>query len=74
MVCTLYLFSFSVRLGVELDEDRGTDCDGDFTIRGRLMSLVEKVASVKIKIEKQKQDRKSSEFSGLVCYSMSVLF
>lgn len=66
MVCTLYLLVFSVLLGVELDEDRGTDCDSDFTIRGRLMSLVEKVASVKIKTEnrsKQKKDRKASELS-----------
>lgn len=64
MVCTFYLFLFFVLLGVELEEDRGTDCDSDFTIRGRLMSLVEKVASVKIKIEnqsKQKKDRKASE-------------
>lgn len=61
-----YPFLFSVLLGVELDEDKGTDCDSDLTIRGRLMSLVEKVASVKIKSEnqpKQKKDRKASEFS-----------
>lgn len=64
MVWTLYLLP-PVLLGVELDEGRGTDCDSDFTIRGRLMSLVEKVAYVKNKIEsrpKQKKDRKASEF------------
>lgn len=66
MVCTFYLFLFSVLLGVELDEDRGTNSDSDFTIRGRLMSLVEKVTSVKIKTENrpnQEKDRKASEFS-----------
>ncbi|XP_056888735.1 ryanodine receptor 2 isoform X2 [Takifugu flavidus] len=55
--------------GVELDEGRGTDCDSDFTIRGRLMSLVEKVAYVKNKIEnrpKQKKDRKASTLQQLI--------
>lgn len=77
MECTFfYLFLFSVLLGVELDEDRRTDCDSDFSIRGRLMSLVEKVASVKIKIEnrqKQKKDRKASEFLQLLFYIHVIL-
>ncbi|KAI3364879.1 hypothetical protein L3Q82_001062 [Scortum barcoo] len=45
----------------ELDEERGIDGDSDFTIRGRLMSLVEKVAYLKKKmanLPKEKKDRK----------------
>ncbi|XP_047465590.1 ryanodine receptor 2 isoform X3 [Mugil cephalus] len=47
--------------GIELDEERGGDGESDFTIRGRLMSLVEKVAYLKKKmanLPKDKKDRK----------------
>ncbi len=52
--------------GIELDDDRGMDGDNDFTIRGRLMSLVEKVAYLKKKmanLPKDKKDRKPSKSS-----------
>lgn len=52
--------------GIELDEERGLDGDSDFTIRGRLMSLVEKVAYLKRKmanLPKEKKDRKPSKSS-----------
>ena len=51
----------------ELDEERGIDGDSDFTIRGRLISLVEKVAYLKKKmasLPKEKKDRQPSESSG----------
>lgn len=47
-----------------MDEERGISCDSDFTIRGRLMSLVEKVAYLKKKmanLPKEKKDRKPSK-------------
>jgi len=47
-----------------LDEERGIDGDNDFTIRGRLMSLVEKVSYLKKKmgsLPKEKKDRKPSK-------------
>lgn len=50
--------------GIELDEERGIDGDSDFTIRGRLISLVEKVAYLKKKVAnlpKEKKDRKPSK-------------
>ncbi|XP_037829496.1 ryanodine receptor 2 [Kryptolebias marmoratus] len=53
----------------ELDEERGTDGDSDFTIRGRLMSLVEKVSSLKKKmgnLPKEKKDRKPSTLQQLI--------
>uniref|UniRef100_A0A671VHS3 Uncharacterized protein n=1 Tax=Sparus aurata TaxID=8175 RepID=A0A671VHS3_SPAAU len=52
--------------GIELDEERGIDVDSDFTIRGRLMSLVEKVAYLKKKmasLPKEKKDRQPSKSS-----------
>ncbi|XP_063077897.1 ryanodine receptor 2 [Engraulis encrasicolus] len=36
--------------GIELDDDKLGDVDGDFTIRGRLMFLVEKVNNLKKKL------------------------
>lgn len=51
-------------LGIDLDEEKGINCDNDFTIRGRLMSLVEKVAYLKKKmanLPKEKKDRKPSK-------------
>lgn len=56
----------SVVSGIELDEERGIDGDSDFSIRGRLMSLVEKVAYLKKKmanLPKEKKDRKPSNSS-----------
>ena len=50
--------------GIEIDEDKGNDCDGDCTFRGRLMSLVEKVANLKRKTDelpKKKKDKKPSK-------------
>uniref|UniRef100_A0A7N6A8U4 Ryanodine receptor 2 n=1 Tax=Anabas testudineus TaxID=64144 RepID=A0A7N6A8U4_ANATE len=50
--------------GIELDEERDIDSDSDFTIRGRLMSLVEKVAYLKKKmanLPNEKKDRKPSK-------------
>lgn len=52
--------------GIELDEERGIDGDSDFTIRGRLLSLVEKVAYLKKKmanLPKEKKERKPSKSS-----------
>jgi len=49
-----------------LDEEAGLDGDSDVTIRGRLMSLVEKVAYLKKKmgsLPKEKKERKPSESS-----------
>lgn len=54
-------------LGIELDEEGGIEGDSDFTIRGRLMSLVEKVAYLKKKMgnpTKEKEDKKPSKSSG----------
>lgn len=43
-----FLFAFFT-LGIELDEDGSLDGSSDLTIRGRLMSLVEKVTYLKKK-------------------------
>lgn len=54
----------SILSGIELDEERGINSDSDFTIRGRLMSLVEKVAYLKKKmanLPNEKKDRKPSK-------------
>uniref|UniRef100_A0AAX7UUJ1 Ryanodine receptor 2 n=1 Tax=Astatotilapia calliptera TaxID=8154 RepID=A0AAX7UUJ1_ASTCA len=59
--------------GIELDEERGINCDSDFTIRGRLMSLVEKVAYLKKKmanLPKEKKDRKPSTVQQLISDTM----
>ncbi|XP_076743293.1 ryanodine receptor 2 isoform X3 [Maylandia zebra] len=59
--------------GIELDEERGINCDSDFTIRGRLMSLVEKVAYLKKKmanLPKEKKDRKPSTLQQLISDTM----
>uniref|UniRef100_A0AAZ1Y3U1 Ryanodine receptor 2 n=1 Tax=Oreochromis aureus TaxID=47969 RepID=A0AAZ1Y3U1_OREAU len=59
--------------GIELDEERGISCDSDFTIRGRLMSLVEKVAYLKKKmanLPKEKKDRKPSTLQQLISDTM----
>ncbi|XP_028285731.1 ryanodine receptor 2 [Parambassis ranga] len=59
--------------GIELDDDRGMNRDSDFTIRGRLMSLVEKVAYLKKKLSnlpKEKKDRKPSTLQQLISDTM----
>uniref|UniRef100_A0A3B4Y787 Ryanodine receptor 2 n=1 Tax=Seriola lalandi dorsalis TaxID=1841481 RepID=A0A3B4Y787_SERLL len=59
--------------GIELDEDRSIDGDSDVTIRGRLMSLVEKVAYLKKKmanLPKEKKDRKPSTLQQLISDTM----
>lgn len=50
--------------GIELNEERGINGDSDFTIRGRLISLVEKVAYLKKRMDtlpKEKADKKPSK-------------
>ncbi|XP_018522000.1 ryanodine receptor 2 isoform X6 [Lates calcarifer] len=59
--------------GIELDEDRRIDGDSDFTIRGRLISLVEKVAYLKKKmaiLPKEKKDKKPSTLQQLISDTM----
>ncbi|KAF3691469.1 Ryanodine receptor 2 [Channa argus] len=59
--------------GIELDGERGIDGDSDFTIRGRLMSLVEKVSYLKKKmtnLPKEKKDRKPSTLQQLISDTM----
>ncbi|KAM9837412.1 LOW QUALITY PROTEIN: ryanodine receptor 2 [Aulostomus maculatus] len=59
--------------GIELDEDNALDGDSDFTIRGRLMSLVEKVAYLKKKmanLPNEKKDRKPSTLQQLISDTM----
>ncbi|XP_035526010.1 ryanodine receptor 2-like [Morone saxatilis] len=59
--------------GIELDEERGIDGDSDFTIRGRLMSLVEKVNYLKKKmanLPNEKKDRKPSTLQQLISDTM----
>ncbi|XP_028331499.1 ryanodine receptor 2 isoform X4 [Gouania willdenowi] len=57
----------------ELDEERGTDSDSDFTIRGRLMSLVEKVSYLKKRmanLPKETKDREPSTLQQLISDTM----
>ncbi|CAG5911922.1 unnamed protein product [Menidia menidia] len=57
----------------ELDEERGIDGDSDFTIRGRLMSLVEKVSYLKKKmgsLPKEKKDKRPSTLQQLISDTM----
>ncbi|KAM8876872.1 ryanodine receptor 2 isoform 3-T3 [Synchiropus picturatus] len=59
--------------GIELDDDGSLDGDNDFTIRGRLMSLVEKVSNLKKKmanLPKEKKDRKPSTLQQLISDTM----
>ncbi|KAA8581146.1 hypothetical protein FQN60_002727 [Etheostoma spectabile] len=59
--------------GIELDEDGGIDGDSDFTIRGRLLSLVEKVAHLKNKMAnrpKEKKERKPNTLQQLISDTM----
>lgn len=52
--------------GIEIDDDKLGEGDSDFTIRGRLMSLVEKVSYLKKKMTdmpKKKKAKKPSKYS-----------
>lgn len=44
-----FFFLVFFQLGIELDEDGSLDGNSDLTIRGRLLSLVEKVTYLKKK-------------------------
>ncbi|XP_030630748.1 ryanodine receptor 2 [Chanos chanos] len=59
--------------GIEMDDDKAGDADGDFTLRGRLMSLVEKVAYLKKKmadLPKKKKTKKPSTLQQLISETM----
>ncbi|XP_034049809.1 ryanodine receptor 2 isoform X2 [Thalassophryne amazonica] len=59
--------------GIELDEESAADADSHFTIRGRLMSLVEKVSYLKKKMANQQQemkDRRPSTLQQLISDTM----
>ncbi|XP_061561261.1 ryanodine receptor 2 isoform X2 [Phycodurus eques] len=59
--------------GIELTEDGALDGDSNFTIRDRLMSLVEKVTDLKnkmVNLPKEKTDRKPSTLQQLISETM----
>ncbi|XP_035260550.1 ryanodine receptor 2 isoform X7 [Anguilla anguilla] len=59
--------------GIEIDDDKANEADGDFTIRGRLLSLVEKVAYLKKKmadLPKKKKSKKPSTLQHLISETM----
>ncbi|XP_037400044.1 ryanodine receptor 2 isoform X22 [Pygocentrus nattereri] len=59
--------------GIEIDDDKAGEADSDFTIRGRLMSLVEKVAYLKKKMAdmpKKKKAKKPSTLQQLISETM----
>uniref|UniRef100_A0A8C7UQ63 Ryanodine receptor 2 n=1 Tax=Oncorhynchus mykiss TaxID=8022 RepID=A0A8C7UQ63_ONCMY len=60
--------------GIEIDEDKLNEADSDFTIRGRLMSLVEKVVYLKKKMtfmpKNKKKDKKPSTLQQLISETM----
>ncbi|KAG1945378.1 ryanodine receptor [Pimephales promelas] len=59
--------------GIEMDDDKPGDGDSDFTIRGRLMSLVEKVKYLKKKMTetpKKKKAKKPSTLQQLISETM----
>nr|XP_021335867.1 ryanodine receptor 2 [Danio rerio] len=59
--------------GIETDDDKSGDGDSDFTIRGRLMSLVEKVTYLKKKmtdLPKKKKSKKPSTLQQLISETM----
>uniref|UniRef100_A0A8C5FWP2 Ryanodine receptor 2 n=1 Tax=Gadus morhua TaxID=8049 RepID=A0A8C5FWP2_GADMO len=69
----LMAFHEDLMIHCEIDEDKGNDCDGDCTFRGRLMSLVEKVANLKRKTDelpKKKKDKKPSTLQQLISDTM----
>uniref|UniRef100_A0A8C9RP23 Ryanodine receptor 2 n=1 Tax=Scleropages formosus TaxID=113540 RepID=A0A8C9RP23_SCLFO len=59
--------------GIEIDDDKTNEADGDFTIRGRLLSLVEKVAYLKKKradLPKKKKAKKPTTLQQLISETM----
>ncbi|XP_034148455.1 ryanodine receptor 2 isoform X4 [Esox lucius] len=60
--------------GIEMDEDKLNEADSDFTIRGRLMSLVEKVVYLKKKMtfmpKNKKKAKKASTLQQLISETM----
>ncbi|KAM9462023.1 ryanodine receptor 2 [Clarias gariepinus] len=59
--------------GIEIDDDKLGEGDSDFTIRGRLMSLVEKVSYLKKKMAdmpKKKKAKKPSTLQQLISETM----
>ncbi|XP_035389751.1 ryanodine receptor 2 isoform X1 [Electrophorus electricus] len=59
--------------GIEIEDEKMGEADGDFTIRGRLMSLVEKVAYLKEKMAdmpKKKKAKKPSTLQQLISETM----
>ncbi|MGH0130667.1 UNVERIFIED_CONTAM: hypothetical protein FKN15_003166 [Acipenser sinensis] len=59
--------------GIELDDDKANEGDCDFTIRGRLLYLVEKVAYLKNKMSdlpKKKKAKKPSTLQQLISETM----
>ncbi|XP_061087166.1 ryanodine receptor 2-like [Conger conger] len=59
--------------GIEIDDDKANEADGDFTIRGRLLSLVEKVAYLKKKmadLPKKKKSKKPTTLQHLISETM----
>ncbi|XP_047673441.1 ryanodine receptor 2 isoform X6 [Tachysurus fulvidraco] len=59
--------------GIEIDDDKLGEGDSDFTIRGRLMSLVEKVSYLKKKMTdmpKKKKAKKPSTLQQLISETM----
>uniref|UniRef100_A0A8C7JSK1 Ryanodine receptor 2 n=1 Tax=Oncorhynchus kisutch TaxID=8019 RepID=A0A8C7JSK1_ONCKI len=60
--------------GMSIDEDKLNEADSDFTIRGRLMSLVEKVVYLKKKMtfmpKNKKKDKKPSTLQQLISETM----
>ncbi|XP_023805329.1 ryanodine receptor 2 isoform X2 [Oryzias latipes] len=58
--------------GIELDDDIAIDGDNDFTFRGRLMLLVEKVSALKKKIGNppKEKDRQPSTLQQLISNTM----
>ncbi|MBN3288490.1 RYR2 protein, partial [Polyodon spathula] len=62
-----------IHCGIELDDDRANEGDCDFTIRGRLLYLVEKVAYLKNKMSdlpKKKKAKKPSTLQQLISETM----
>lgn len=58
-----FLLSLPFLLGIELDDDGSLDGNSDLTIRGRLLSLVEKVTSLK----KKQADKPAESASDTSC-------
>lgn len=59
--------------GIEIDDDKMGEGDSDFTIRGRLMSLVEKVAYLKKKMADLPKKKKAKKPSKCLHFAVCVL-